>query len=362
MRHPILRRLILNQVLSLPPALLRLLSGGGVVHIDGRTLDTQIQFLWLTYLRAQGRETLSLSGKPIEQAREEWREAQSLLSARRQGWPVTPRVRIDILDANSPLSGALSGLMPMGGILIRPVTPNPALPLLLFFHEGAGVLGDGNLSLNFCALLAEAARCPIYIPHYRLAPENRFPAALDDARLCYDWAVENAEKLGAFNGEVAVGGASVGGSLAARLCLDLKREFKPLPRAQMLISPLLDMADDSLAKGPYADVWPVRAQDIEAATRAYAGAGVDLKDQRLSPLYEKVIVGQPRTLIACGGLDPVAHQAEAYVKRLIEARTDLTFRRYDTLPHAFGLFAEAVTAAKEATLDIAGEWVKLLVR
>eukprot|EP01042_Synura_sphagnicola_P016136 gene16136-20434_t len=92
----------------------------------------------------------------------------------------------------------------------------------------------------------------------------------------------------------------------------------------------------------------------------YAGAAVDLSDPRLSPALEKLIIGQPKTFVVSGGLDPLAIQAEGFVKRLIAARNKVLYRRYDTLPLGFDLFAGVVDEARAATVDIAREWLDLL--
>lgn len=343
MRASVLRRLFLTRILSLPPAVLRFIAGGGVVHADGRTLDAQLQFLGNAYLRGSRPTPLSLSGIALEATREEWRETAALMTA-----PLDGRVRIE------PVTGAISGQV------IRPASLAADAPLIVLFHEGGGVLGGGDLSKSFATLLAAETKSPVYLPDYRLAPEHRFPAALEDARLAYDWAVDNAVRLGVGTGRVAVGGLSIGANLAARLCLDLKRDFKPLPVAQLLISPLLDLSDASLATSPYARSWPVSAADIAIMIDHYAGAGLDLKWPQASPLRESVVIGQPKALIISGGFDPVAHQAEAYARRLMEARTEVIYRRYDTLPHGFALFTDVVDTARAAALDISQNWLKLL--
>ena len=345
---PFLRLWLLRQILSLPTAILRFFSGGGVVYRQGRTLDAQIQFLWRTWFTsAQGLVTLALTNKSLETARLEWQTTAALL-----GLP--PHIKVKVEPASGDLPG--SGI---GGIVIRPAVIAPDAPLLVFFHQGGGVLGGPDLSKAFCALFAHEARCPVFLPEYRLAPACRFPAAHEDARIAFDWAQLNAVRLGARSGQVAVGGATLGANLAARLCLDLKRDFKPLPVAQFLVTPLLDLsqawqADDGL--------WPITAADLEIMITHYAGAGAgaDLADSRISPALEKLIVGQPRTFIVSGGLDPLAPQAEAFARRLIAARTRVVYRRYDTLPLGFDLLTGAVAEVRAATRDMAQTWLELL--
>ncbi|MDC7683943.1 alpha/beta hydrolase fold domain-containing protein [Asticcacaulis sp. BYS171W] len=344
-RQSVLRRWGLRGLLSLPFSVLKFLSGGGVVHVQGRTLDTQITFLWKTFFARQDHRTpLSLTGTSVEGAREDWQEAATLM-----GDTSALKVRVETVG-----DGGL-----IGGRLIRPAQVSANAPLLVFFHDGNGVLGGPDLSLAFAAGLAAEARCPVFLPEYRLAPEHRFPAGYDDARAAWDWAATSLTKLGATSDQIAVGGAGIGANMAARLCLDLRRDFKPLPAAQLLVSPLLDLSDAGLRTSPYAKSWPVSAADIDIAIGHYAGAGIDLSDPAISPLREGLVSGQPRTLVVSGGLDPLADQAERYVKRLLEARTRVVYRRYDTLPLGFGLFAGVSDHAAEATRDIARLWSDL---
>ncbi|OYW82385.1 MAG: lipase, partial [Asticcacaulis sp. 32-58-5] len=171
MRASGLRRLFLKRVLSLPPAVLRFLSGGSVVHVDGRTLDSQIQFLWRTYLNGSQPTPLAISGNTLEAARLEWQEAAALMCA-----PLDGRVRVEPVGPSTQITA------PVSGQLIRPSTIAPDAPLIVFFHDGGGVLGGSELSKSFATLLAAETKSPIYLPDYRLAPEHRFPAALDDAQ------------------------------------------------------------------------------------------------------------------------------------------------------------------------------------
>ncbi|ESQ76655.1 alpha/beta hydrolase [Asticcacaulis sp. AC402] len=349
MTSPFLRLWLLRQILSLPRAVLRFFSGGGVVYVGGRTLDAQIQFLWRTWFTSAKQDvTLSLSGKSLEIVREEWQQTASLM-----GLPRGIKVRIE------PAAGDAPG--GIGGIVIKPAAIAPDAPLLVFFHQGVGVIGGPDLSRAFCALFAHEARCPVFLPDYRLAPTYRFPAAYDDARIAWDWAQANAVRLGARSGEVAIGGVTLGANLAARLCLDLKRDFKPLPVAQLLVTPLLDLGDPHL-KTASDGLWPLCASDLDIMIAHYAGAGAgaDLSDPRVSPAHEKLIIGQPRTLVVAAGLDPLAPQAEAFARRLIEARTKVVYRRYDNLPLGFDLLASVVDEVRTATRDMARNWLDLL--
>lgn len=354
MQSSTLRLWLLKKVLSLPVPVLRSLAGGGVVYVNGRTLDAQIQFLWRTWFnRTPGRIPLSLRDQSLEAARQEWQDTAAFLGA-----PSGLKVKYEPIGDGA--TATVGGSAPVSGLLIRPARIAPDAPLLVFFHQGGGVLGGAVLSKAFCAVFAHEARCPVFIPEYRLAPTNRFPAALDDARVALDWAQANAGRLGAASGQVAVGGVLTGANLAARLCLDLKRDFKPLPVAQLLVTPLLDFGDAGIKANASLGLWPITANDIDLMTGHYAGAGTDLTDPRISPAREGLIIGQPRTFVVSAGLDPLADQAEAFVHRLMAARTRTVYRRYDTLPLGFDLFAGVVHGARAAVNDMAQTWVELL--
>jgi acetyl esterase len=344
MRSSLLRQRLLKMVLTLPPATLRFLAGGGVVYRDGRTLDPQIQFLWRGYFSKGDTTPLSLHGKTIEQARQDWAETVALLG-------IPSQVRVKIEDVTSET---------VRGLHIRPAVISADAPLLVFFPQGGGVLGGPGLSRAFCAALAHEARCPVFIPDLRMAPMHRFPAAYDDARDALSWAEANAVRLGARNGGTAIGGVLTGANLAARLCMDLKREFKPLPMAQLLITPLVDLSDPRLKDGTASAGWPFAGDDLQTLIGHYAGAGTDLTDPRISPALEKLIVGQPRTLAVSAGLDPLAAQTETFVRRLVAARTNIVYRRYDTLPLGFDLLTGVVDASYGAVQDIARLWIDLL--
>ena len=347
MRVSSLNTWLLKHCLTLPPAVLRFLAGGGVVHNQGRTLDAQIQFLWRgLFTSPAGRTRLSLTGKSLESARIEWQETAALF-----GLPDDVRVRFETIPAEGSS---------LGGLLIRPAHISEDAPLLVFFHQGGGVIGGPDLNKAFGALLAHEAHCPVFLPEYRLAPLNRFPAALEDARAAYDWAKVNALRLGAQSGQVAIGGSLIGASLAARISLDLRRDFKPSPAGQLLITPLADLADPAIKTDEAPGLWPLTVTDLDLMISHYAGAGTDLTDPRLSPALEKLIPGQPKTFIVSAGLDPLAAQGEAFARRLIAARTTTLYRRYDTLPLGFDLFAGMVDEAQSAVKDIAENWVDLL--
>ncbi|HTM79955.1 alpha/beta hydrolase [Asticcacaulis sp.] len=346
MRVSALNTWLLKLGLTLPLAVLRFLAGGGVVHNRGRTLDAQIQFLWRgLFTNPTGRAHLSLTGKSLESARVEWQETIALF-----GLPDDIRVRYEVIEGGASISG----------LLIRPAHVSEDAPLLVFFHQGGGVIGGPDLSKAFCALLAHTAHCPVFLPDYRLAPLNRFPAALEDARAAYDWALANAARLGAKSGQVAIGGALIGANLAARISLDLRRDFKPFPVGQLLITPLVDLADPLIKANAALGMWPLTVADLDLMISHYAGAGTDLTDPRISPASEKLIIGQPKTFIVSAGLDPLAAQGEAFAKRLIAARNVTLYRRYDSLPLGFDLFAAVADEARSAVQDIAENWMDLL--
>jgi len=357
MRSSLLRLWLLRRILSFPSALIRFFAGGGVVYSGGQTLDPQIQFLWRTWFapaESTGRMPLTLDDKSLDQAREEWHDIAGFLSP-----PRTLRVRVETIGdpAGAPV-GALAG--GVSGMLIKPLDIAAGAPVMVFFPQGGGVLGGAELSRAFCSLFAVEARCPVFIPTLRLAPEARFPAALDDARLALEWSFDNASRLGASSGTVAIGGALTGAALAARLCLDRLHNRSPMPLGMLLLTPLLDLSDTGVAASPHAQLWPLSAADLGLIISYYAGASVDLADPGPSPAREASLAGLPPTFVVSAGLDPLAAQGEAFARRIIGLGGPAVYRRYDTLPLGFDLFAGVVDTAAAATTDIARTWVDCL--
>jgi acetyl esterase len=236
----------------------------------------------------------------------------------------------------------------------RPEAQDPQAPLMVFAHMGGGVIGDLAMSHAFCGVLARVARCPVLSVDYRLAPEHRFPAGLEDVLAAYRWGRDNAARFGAPPDVAAIGGDSIGGGFAAAACQALRRSGEPQPALQLLVYPLVDVACESASMTIYADAFPLTRAKMEWFMGHYMGPGDDPADPRLSPLREADLSGLAPAVVVTAGFDPLLDQGEAYARRLREARVPVAYRCYDSLAHAFTAFTGAVPCADVACREIAG--------
>ena len=330
------RQLALRAALSLPTPALRLLSGGSVSWVGGRTLDPRVQFLAHQARRAPAIEGLS----PMD-ARAASAAALALAAADPE-----PGVRVEALS----VPGA-AGARPARAY--RPIAQDPDAPLMVFAHFGGGVIGDLDAADGFCRVLAAGSAGPVLSIDYRLAPEHRFPAGLDDMLAAYRWGRDNAARFGAPSERAAVGGESIGGAFAAAVTHDLRRAGEPQPERQLLICPALDMADDSPSMTTYGRAWPLSRATLNWFVDHYIGPDQALTDPRLSPSREGDLSGLAPAIVIGAGFDPLLDQGEAYARRLIAAGTPTTYRCWDALPHAFTALAGAVPAADRACREIA---------
>ena len=336
MPSPATRRLILKRLLDLPSPLLRLLAGGGVVYQGGRTLDPRIQ-----YLAAQAAKGRPMTTMTPEHARRANARAMVLMKADPE-----PGVKVE------PLS-VPGGDGPIAARLYSPVSQDPATPLFIYAHHGGGVIGDLDSAEAFCSVLAKTLRGPVLSMDYRLAPEHRFPAALEDVLAAYRWGRDNAARFGAPAGVAAIGGDSQGGSLAAVACQELRRAGEPQPVLQLLIYPCVDVACRRPSMTTYADAFPLPASMIAWFMGHYMGPGDDPADPRLSAIREPDLSGLAPAVIATAGFDPLLDQGEAYARSLKAAGVPATYRCYDSLAHGFTAFTGVVPAADLACREIA---------
>ncbi|HEX3886696.1 MAG TPA: alpha/beta hydrolase, partial [Phenylobacterium sp.] len=313
------------------------MAGGGVVYQGGRTLDPRLQ-----YLAAQARGAPPMTTLSQQDAR-----AGSAMTLAVVSGAAEPGVRFEAVDIPGP-----AGRIPAR--LYRPEAQDSHAPLMIFGHFGGGVIGDLETCHAFCSILAKTVRGPVLSVDYRLAPEHRFPAGLDDMMAAYHWGRDNAERFGAPIAQAAIGGDSMGGNFAAVICQELKRKGEPQPTLQLLIYPCVDVACESASMTTYGDSFPLTRATMDWFMGHYLGPGDSPADPRLSPLRAKDVSGLAPAVIVTAGFDPLLDQGEAYARRLKEAGVPVAYRCYDSLAHAFTAFTGAVPLADIACREIAG--------
>lgn len=191
-----------------------------------------------------------------------------------------------------------------------------ALPALLYLHGGGWVIGDLDSHDGICRRLANLAACRVIAVDYRLAPEHRFPAAVDDAAAALAWVVGNAAALGVDPARIAVGGDSAGGNLAAVLAIMGRDGAAPASVFQLLLYPAVDltMASDSYAR--VTEGLPLTAASMRYFIDHYVPDAGQRLDWRASPLRAERLAGAPPALVLTVGHDPLADEGRAYAERL----------------------------------------------
>ncbi len=328
------QRLIVRAVLALPTPILRLMAGGGVVYVGGRTLDPRLQVL-----AAQARGSPPISSQTPDEARRGESAGLAIVAGH-----LEPGVRWE----PRMVPGAEGDI---AARLYRPDVQDPDAPIMVWAHMGGGVIGNLDTSHTFCCLLARISRGPVLSVNYRLAPEHRFPAGLEDVLATYRWSQDQAAAFGATG--VAVGGDSMGGNFAAVICQMLKQAGEDQPVLQLLVYPCTDMASDGPSMSTYADAFPLDRAMMAWFLDHYLDPGSDPADPQLSPLRASDLAGLAPAVVATAGFDPLIDQGEAYARALKAAGVPTQYRSYDSLTHAFTAFTGVVPAADSACREIA---------
>jgi acetyl esterase len=330
------QKAILKLILSLPSPVLRAMSGGRVVYKGGRTLDPRFQF----FAHAAKKMPPMSSVSPPEAVAG---SARGLAAV--QG-PLEPGVRTESLSIEGP-----NGPVPCRAY--RPENQDANAPLIVYAHMGGGVIGDLETCNAFCSILARIVRTAVISVDYRLAPDHKFPAGLEDVLAAYRWARDNTGRFGAASTAPAIGGDSMGGNFAAIIAQEMQRKGEPAPAAQILIYPAVDVASETASMTTYADAYPLTRATMDWFMGHYMGADADPADPRLSPDKTADVSGLAPAVIATAGFDPLVDQGEAYAKRLDQAGVPVRYRCYDSLAHGFTAFTGAIPAADAACREIA---------
>jgi acetyl esterase len=235
----------------------------------------------------------------------------------------------------------------------RETKPGEKLPVLLWFHGGGFVIGNLDTHDHACRALATQADCLVVAVDYRLAPESKFPAAVDDCIATLRWLALHAVEIGGDPGRIAVGGDSAGGNLAAVCAILARNDGYPKLAFQLLIYPCTAPEPETASHRKFADGYLLTRNNITWFYRQYVRSQKEFNDFRFAPLVAEDLSNLPPALVLVAGYDPLRDEGVDYARRLIEAGNRVTLANYEGMIHGFLLMGGALDAARRALRESA---------
>jgi acetyl esterase len=244
---------------------------------------------------------------------------------------------------------------PAGAIPVRVYRPETVgtLPLLVYFHGGGFVICDLETHDGVCRQLANRARCVVVSVDYRLAPEARFPAGLEDCYAATRYAADHAAELGVDPDRIAVAGDSAGGNLATVVSLMARARGGPSLRHQLLVYPVTNHDFDTSSYHENAEGYLLTRAMMQWFWGHYLEEPGLGDNPWASPLREPDLAGLPPATVLTAEYDPLRDEGEAYAARLREAGVPTTLTRYDGMIHGFFGMTAAIDKAREAMEEAA---------
>lgn len=210
-----------------------------------------------------------------------------------------------------------------------------ALPCLVFYHGGGWVIGDLDSHDQVARSLANHAGCCVIAVDYRLAPEHRFPAAVDDSAAALRYIAANAQALRIDASRIAVGGDSAGGNLAAVMALMGRDGSVPAPGFQLLLYPATDMAGVRPAHQRFTENYVLTTQTMHWFIDHYVPDRAQRLDWRASPLRAAALAGVAPAFVMTAGHDPLVDEGFAYARRLEQEGVNVTHLHVADQMHAY---------------------------
>jgi len=248
--------------------------------------------------------------------------------------------------------GKIENISMPGDIALRVYTPvaagGEALPAIVFFHGGGFTIGDLDTHDGICRILAAESGARVIAVNYRLAPEHKFPTAMDDAFAAVNWIEKNASALGVDANRIVVAGDSAGGTLSAVVCQLAKEKGGPKIAYQLLMFPGTQIGGLFASLREFAVGYMLEKRSIDWFYGNFIPSGTDPLDPRHSPLLAKDVTGLPPAYVMLGGCDPLHDEGLAYADKLRAANVPVTVADYPGMLHSFIYFQAVLPQAHEA--------------
>ncbi|MBT3931652.1 MAG: alpha/beta hydrolase [Rhodospirillaceae bacterium] len=222
---------------------------------------------------------------------------------------------------------------PSGDIRTKVYTPagDGPFPVLAFFHGGGCCMMAPEDYDGTNTALAEDAGCIVVVPAYRRAPENPFPAPLEDCFAVFTWLQSNAGEIGGDSNRIAIAGDSGGGYLAAAVAQEAKRKGAPQPLTQILMYPMTDMG--GLPPSRVEETMFLDDRTLQWVIGMHVGE--HRLDPRASPILEPDVSGLAPALVIAAQIDPLRDEGRAYASKLQNAGVPVQYQLYDGVVHGF---------------------------
>jgi acetyl esterase len=232
-------------------------------------------------------------------------------------------------------------------------------PGLVFFHGGGWVIGNLDTHDVVCRKLADQGRLIVISVDYRLAPEHKFPAAVDDAMAAASWIAAHARAFGIDAARLLVGGDSAGGNLAAVVAIAARDGNGPAISGQLLIYPATDFAMTHPSHSEPETSILLTHSVIRWFRDHYLNDAADVHDWRASPARACTLIGLPPAYVLTAGADPLRDEGDEYAGRLKEAGVPVTHRTFPGQFHGFFTMGKLLQQANVAMGEI-GVWLRAL--
>jgi acetyl esterase/lipase len=230
---------------------------------------------------------------------------------------------------------------------VRIYRPQRAHGAIVWLHGGGFVMGDLETEHPWAVRIADGSGAAVVSVGYRLAPEQRFPAALDDAYAALTWTAEHADELGITPRRIAVGGHAAGAGLAAAVALRARDQQGPPISFQLLNQPGLDDRQETWSARNFVDTPFMTRDKVSASWRHYLGS--DAASPYAAPARASDLSGLPSAYITTAEFDPNRDEAIGYAQRLLQAGVSVELHQWPGTFHG----SQAILSAEVSRRQIA---------